>query len=216
MIAGLPLPARKPKKLLFVDVETTGLTYEDRVITLGYVELDLVALQDGAPAALTGHMIFNPGRKSNPFAAAVHGYDDWALTYQPDFAAHADTLLEPFERADAVIAHNAAFDERFLRTEFSLCGHALSPARFQCTMRAYKTRHARPGGLDKVLDHMGLKGRGKQHGALEDAWLCMKVWLWLNGLTAPELAKDLLVPPSNWVEPEMKPLRNARKVFGAL
>jgi DNA polymerase-3 subunit epsilon len=214
MIAEKPLPAQKPRKLLFVDVETTGLTYDDRVITLGYVELDLALLQAGESAFSTGHMIFNPGRPSNPFAAAVHGYDDWTLKYQPDFSVHADELVAPFERAELIIAHNAAFDERFMRTEFSLCGHTLAPARFGCTMRAYKTRHARPGGLDKVLDHMGLKSRGKQHGALEDAWLCMRVWLWLNGLPSPEMRHDTLIAPSNWVEPEMKPLRNARKVFG--
>jgi DNA polymerase-3 subunit epsilon len=209
------LTANKPKKLLFVDVETTGLTYDDRVITCGYVELDLDKLADGVEAASTGHLIFNPGRKSNPFAAAVHGYDDWVLQFQPDFSTHADELFAPFERADQIIAHNAAFDERFMRTEFAFCGHTLAPARFACTMRAYKTKHARPGGLDKVLDHMGLKGRGKQHGALEDAWLCMRVWLWLNGLPAPEMTAQTLIAPSNWVEPEMKPLRNARKVFSS-
>ena len=205
------MPAKKPKKLLFVDVETTGLSYEDRVITLGYVELDMARLIAGENATSIGHLIFNPRRKSNPFAAAVHGYDDWTLKYQPDFSTHAEALIEPFERADQVFAHNAAFDERFLRTEFSLRGRALKTARFHCTMKAYKTKHARPGGLDKVLDHMGLPTRGKLHGALEDAWLCMKVWLWLNGLPSP--AESLLVPPSNWVEPEMMPLRNARKVF---
>ncbi len=209
----MTLIAKKPKKLLFVDVETTGLTYADRVITLGYVELDLAALLDGGSAVKSGHLIFNPGRPSNPFAAAVHGYDDWDLKFQPDFSLHAEELRAPFERANLVIAHNAVFDERFMRTEFSLCGHELAPARFQCTMRAYKTRHARPGGLDKVLDHMGLKGRGKQHGALEDAWLCMRVWLWLNDLPCPDMPDDLLVPPSNWVEPEMKPIRGARKVY---
>lgn len=208
------MTAARPNRLLFVDVETTGLTYDDRVITFGYVELDLEALRDGADATRTGHFIFNPGRPSNPFAAAVHGYDDWDLKYQPDFSAHADELLMPFESSELVLAHNAAFDERFMRTEFSLCGHTLAPARFDCTMRAYKKKHARPGGLDKVLDHMGLKNRGKQHGALEDAWLCMRVWLWLNGLPEPETPRDLLAPPGNWVEPEMKPLRNARKVFG--
>lgn len=208
------MTARKPKNLLFVDVETTGLSYQDRVITLGYVELDLPALLDGGDALRTGHLIFNPGRKSNPFAAAVHGYDDWTLQYQPDFSTQAEHLLQPFERADVVVAHNAAFDERFLRGEFSLCDLALAPRRFHCTMKAYKTRHARPGGLDKVLDHMGLQARGKQHGALEDAWLCMQVWLWLNGLPSPAMMDGLLTPPSNWVEPEMKPLRNARKGLG--
>lgn len=206
--------AGKTNNLLFVDVETTGLTYSDRVITLGLVELDLEALQDGADCARTAHLIFNPGRPSNPFARAVHGYDDWTLTFQPDFSRHADDMIAPFERADTVIAHNAAFDERFLRGEFTLAGHTLAPKKFDCSMRRYKTKHGRPGGLDKVLDHMGHAGRGKVHGALEDAWLCMNVWLWLHDLPQPEARDDLLHAPSNWVEPGVKPLRNARKVMG--
>jgi DNA polymerase-3 subunit epsilon len=201
-------------KLLFVDVETTGLTYDDRVITLGWVELDVAALRDGGDAVSLGHMIFNPGRPSNPFAAAVHGYDDWTLKFQPQFSAHAEELIAPFERAGEVIAHNAAFDERFLRGEFSSCGHSLASARFKCSMRTYKAKHARPGGLDKILDHMGLKGRGKQHGALEDAWLCMRVWLWLHDLPMPALSAVTFHAPSNWVEPEMKPIRGARALWG--
>jgi DNA polymerase-3 subunit epsilon len=194
-------------------VETTGLTYEDRVITLGSVELDLEALQKGGDAVRTSHLIFNPGRPSNPFAAAVHGYDDWELKFQPDFSEHARELLEPFERANQIFAHNAAFDERFLRTEFSHCDIDLPSARFHCTMRAYKSKFARPGGLDKVLDHIGLKTRGKQHGALEDAWLAMRVWLWLHDLPVPDMPDNLLATPSNWVEPEMKPVRGARKSY---
>lgn len=202
------------RHLLFVDVETTGLTYQDRVITLGMVELDLEALRDGADCARTHHLIFNPGRPSNPFAAAVHGYDDWTLKFQQDFATRADDMITPFERAGTVIAHNAAFDERFLRGEFSTSGHDLGPARFDCSMRRYKTKYGRPGALDKVLAHMGHAGRGKLHGALEDAWLCMQVWLWLHDLPALAGRDDLIRPPSNWVEPEVKPLRNARKVMG--
>ena len=140
------MAGKTPRHLLFVDVETTGLTYDDRVITLGLVAVDTEALMDGAEAARTGHLIFNPGRRSNPFAAAVHGYDDWTLTFQPDFSTHADEIIEPFEQADKVIAHNAAFDERFMRGEFSLCGHTLGPARFDCSMRRYKTKYGRPGG----------------------------------------------------------------------
>lgn len=184
------------------------------MITLGLVELDVEALCDGAEAARTHHLIFNPGRPSSPFAAAVHGYDDWTLKFQPRFSNHADELVAPFERADTVIAHNAAFDERFLRGEFARAGHMLGASRFDCSMRRYKTKYGLPGGLDKVLAHMGRRGRGKRHGALEDAWLCMQVWLWLHGLPAPEARDALLHPPSNWVEPEAKPVRGARTAVG--
>jgi DNA polymerase-3 subunit epsilon len=197
-------------RLLFVDTETTGLTREDRVITLGTVELDL-----GRNQVRTRHLIFNPGRPSNPFAAAVHGYDDWTLRHQPDFAVHASDMIAPFLEADAVYAHNAAFDERFLRTEFALCGLELADRRFDCTLRAYKRKYDRPGGLDRVIEHMGLEKRGKVHGALEDAWLCMRAFLWLNDLPLPEApAEGLDRLPENWVEPEMKPIRGMRRIHG--
>ena len=35
-----------------------------------------------------------------------------------------------------------------------------------------------------------------------------------HGMPVPEARDDLLHPPSNWVEPELKPLRNARKAMG--
>ncbi|MCV3768364.1 3'-5' exonuclease [Rhizobium sp. TRM95796] len=198
-------------RLLFVDTETTGLTYDDRVITLGMVTLDLDALKEGRDAVQLSHLIFNPGRPSNPFAAAVHGYQDWVLTSQPHFALHAEDILPAFTAADIVLAHNAAFDERFLRTEFRMAGYELPAPRFDCTLKAYKRKHQRPGGLDKVLEHMGLSARGKQHGALEDAWFCMLAWLWLNDLEAPTAPAALTHPPSNWVEPGLPPIRGARK-----
>ncbi|MDO6965518.1 3'-5' exonuclease [Rhizobium alvei] len=197
--------------LLFVDTETTGLTREDRVISLGMVELDL---ETGATSCR--HLIFNPGRPSNPFAAAVHGYDDWTLKHQPLFADHAESLVEPFDRAGRIFAHNAAFDERFLKTEFAIAGLTLADRRFDCTLKAYKRKHNLPGGLDKVLDHMGLPTRGKQHGALEDAWFCMRVWLWLNDLPLPAMPNDLNRQPENWIEPEMKPIRGMRKILGSV
>ena len=195
---------RKP--WLFVDVETTGLTYADRVITLGLIEYD-----PETSSVDCQHLIFNPGRPSNPFARAVHGYDDWQLRGQDPFDAHIPHLHARFSRAGRVFAHNAAFDERFLRTEFSLAGGRLEhDAKFECTLRAYKARHKMPGGLDKVIAHMGLESRGKQHGALEDAWLCMRVHLWLNDMACPEEIEDLRCVPQNWIEPEEPPLRGAR------
>ena len=86
---------------------------------------------------------------------------------------------------------------------------------YERTMLAWR-RH-RPGersGLAHASSACGLGRETALHGALEDAWLCMQVWLWLHDLPVPEARADLLHPPSNWVEPEMKPVRGARKVMG--
>ncbi len=205
------------RHLLFVDVETTGLTYQDRIVTLGYLALDLDSHRAGAPPAHFGHYIFNPGQPSNPFAAAVHGYDDWTLRHQQPFPDHADHILPHFEKADMIVAHNASFDERFIRTAFGEAGLSLAEKRFHCTMRAWRALHGSPAGLDPVITRLGLKSRGKQHGALEDAWLCMRVYLSLNGLECPGEPADfrqLGARPVNWIDPEPRPIRGARKIAG--
>lgn len=197
------------ERLLFVDVETTGLTHRDRVITIGFVALDFVNAQ---PTATCGHYIFNPGQPSNPFAAAVHGYDEWTLRHQPDFHLHAGEIHPHFAGAQRIIAHNASFDERFIRTEFAASGFNLPAARFFCTMQAWRARFGSPAGLDPVINRLGIKSRGRQHGALEDAWLCMRVYLWLHGLECPAAPDDLNCPPVNWIRPEPKPIWGARAI----
>ena len=55
-----------------LDTETTGLTKDDRLITLG-----AVSLEDGELVAQrTLYLIFDPMTKSNPFAQRVHGFDE--------------------------------------------------------------------------------------------------------------------------------------------
>lgn len=206
-----------PGKLLFVDVETTGLTYDDRIVTLGLVSLDLDTSGPDQPQIRLGHFIFNPGRPSNSFAAAVHGYDDWTLRHQSDFGDLVEDILPFFREPGRIVAHNASFDERFVRT--ALCESAVEVdlPKFFCTMRAWRARHGAPAGLDPVITQLGIKSRGKQHGALEDAWLCMRVYLHLHGLPcpdAPEHLQPLAFQPVNWVEPGPKPVRGMRKIHG--
>ena len=56
----------EPSRVLFVDVETTGLHSRDRVVSLGMFELDMVALRTGTFSAAGTYLVFDPGRKSHP------------------------------------------------------------------------------------------------------------------------------------------------------
>jgi DNA polymerase-3 subunit epsilon len=191
------MAAQLEDKLVFVDVETTGLYSSDRVVSLGVIELDGVAYRAGRLEAKLAHLIFDPGRKSHPQAEAVHGYDDWTLRHQDSFADHVGLLRPFFEGANVIVAHNAAFDERFIRQEFEKAATVLKADAFHCTMQHYRREYQGRSGLDAVLSRMGLPRRGARHGALEDAWLAMCVYLWLSGFDHPGLMDEAMTPPKN-------------------
>jgi DNA polymerase-3 subunit epsilon len=50
-----------------------------------------------------------------------------------------------------------------------------------CTMKAYRQRYMGRANLDTVADRVGLVRSGIRHGALEDCFLTLNIFLWLNG-----------------------------------
>jgi DNA polymerase III epsilon subunit-like protein len=52
-----------PRRVLAVDVETTGLELHDRIVSLGIILIDMDAFTGARQLALRfNHLIFNPGR----------------------------------------------------------------------------------------------------------------------------------------------------------
>lgn len=179
---------RDAAPLTFFDVETTGLSSEDRVVSLGIIHVDDVSsFRTGLTTASATHLIFNPGRKSHPRARSVHGYSDAVLALQEPFSKHAPDLRGYFEHAGLAVAHNASFDRRFILKEFELTGRALHGPEFFCTMLEYRRQNEGRSGLDAVLQHIGMPPRTGHHGALADAWYAMAVYRWLHGMAIPTL-----------------------------
>lgn len=169
-------------KIVFVDVETTGLSDEDRVVTLAAIQLSAEYLPQGKFHLQICHLIFDPGRPSHPMAVNVHGYDDWTLRHQDAFADHADVLCELLSSANLVVAHNVAFDSRFINRELRLARKPEIETPFLCTMETYRQRfRGRRATLDVVAQQAGFGRSSSRHGALEDAWLAMMIFLWLHG-----------------------------------
>lgn len=171
-----------PPRVLFVDVETTGFHSSDRIVSFAGIEFETAALPDGVFALHYVHLVFDPGKKSHPRAAEVHGYDDWTLRHQNPFAAHAHVVNDFVERADLIVAHNAKFDIDFLDRELIAAGHQRIRKPIYCTMEAHR-RMGVPGRatLSNVAGQIGLQRGGVRHGALEDAWLAMMVYLSQHG-----------------------------------
>lgn len=180
----------RPDIVVF-DTETTGLTAQDRVVSLGAVRL-CPAL--GLTRSL--HLVFNPGRDSHWAAERVHGLSTAYLSRQPAFGDHGAEVRDFFAGA-ALAAHNLDFDTRMLDRE--LAWHGLPPLDprpgARCTLREWRARSGGPGKLDAAIAHLGLVRQGQMHGAFEDAVLAASVLRWLDGL--PHHLCGPLIPPSN-------------------
>ncbi len=186
-----------PPRLVALDVEATGLAAGDRMVSVGVVALATASLATGRPEIACHHLIFDPGRPSHPAAQAVHGYDDWLLRHQDPAAMHLAALAGILAGADLVVAHNAAFDLAVLDREMAATGLPAVSAKVYCTMEAYRRRGERGrAALDAMCRRMGLARVGTRHGALEDAWLALRAYLWLQACPVA-VARPELTAPSN-------------------
>lgn len=215
------MSAQLPPFVTFVDVETTGLSTWDRVVTLGAIRLTTGELTNGSLNIEVMHLAFDPRRDCSPEAFAVHGYDNWSLRHQDLFASHAEDIWKFIHRAPVIVGHNVAFDARFLEREFRKAGCPPISRELSCTKEAYQLAgHSGSASLDAVCRRAGFARASTRHGALEDAWLSMLIYLWLLGyqIQTP-MPEAFAARPKNWKEPPARPdgelPRRTRKVHKA-
>lgn len=157
---------RQGMREIVLDTETTGGSYKggDRVIDLGMVELI-----DGMPTGRLYQSYFEPRHPINPFAQKIHGLSLEMLQGQPLFMEKIDEIHDFIDGA-SILAHNSAFDQRFMRMEFERLGRA-APGRWQDTMKLAPAGKGGKGrSLTDLVDRLGIQGPGREvHGALIDA-----------------------------------------------
>jgi len=172
-------------KFAVVDTETTGGSPgPDRITEIGIV------LLDGTQQVGEFHSLVNPERSIPPFIQRLTGINDKMVANAPVFADIAREVADLL--ADRIfVAHNVAFDHRFLQKELEMCGYPFSVPRL-CTVRL--TRVAFPGynsySLSTIAPQLGVADWGA-HRALGDAkasaaLLCMA----LEKLGAPAVALE--------------------------
>jgi DNA polymerase III subunit epsilon len=171
-----------PASVAFCDVETTGLTRDDRIVSFAAIGLITSALAKRRFDLAYTYLVFDPGKRSHREAEQVHGFSDWVLRFQDPFSVYAEELWRFLTSYELLVAHNAAFDFRFINREMTLARLPALPKHIYCTMKGYRALGI--GGsasLNVVCRHIKLARGGELHGALEDAWLAMQVYLWLHG-----------------------------------
>jgi exodeoxyribonuclease X len=146
-----------------LDVETTGMEDQDQVVEIAAITGRL--FERGAPIERTINTLVNPGIPIPCTASAVHHITD-------DMVRGAQTLdevMESFPVCDLYVAHNAAFDRRFLPH--------LKAAPWACTMKvAYAEFEDAPSyGLQALRYWLGTAGPptgsgGHAHRAMYDVW----------------------------------------------
>jgi hypothetical protein len=156
------------------------------------------------PSCRHGRLRPCPGMTNHRNAERIHGFSDSALRLQDPFAVHAADIWRFLTSYELLVAHNAAFDLRFINREMRLSGLPALRTPVYCTMKGYRALHL--GGsasLSAVCRHIKLARSGDLHDAIEDAWLAMQ----------PALIQEPLISPSLRSKPSMT---TSRKVHESL
>lgn len=172
-----------------IDFETTGLgpTSGGRA-----TEIAAVLVRDGAVVDAWSSLM-NSGAWVPPQIQALTGISNEMLAGAPD-AASVMRELARFTAGCPLVAHNAAFDRGFWRSEMALAGLERDPAHeFACTVLLSRRLwpEARSHGLSAITQFHGIRFDGRAHRALADARVTAELLLKVQGEVARRFAMDL-------------------------
>ena len=164
-----------PQPLIFLDLETTGMTATHERIT----EIGLIEVANGEYVGSWSQLV-NPEKSIPPFIQSLTGITNEMVEDAPTFEQLAPGL---FQRLDGklLIAHNARFDYGFLKNEFGRLGMSYR-SRVLCTAKLSRKlfpEHRRHN-LDSLIERYGLTCSAR-HRALGDAEV---LWQFLQKLYA--------------------------------
>jgi DNA polymerase-3 subunit epsilon len=105
-----------PQPLIFLDLETTGISAAQERVT----EIGLVEVANGEFVGSWSQLV-NPEKSIPPFIQTLTGISDEMVEFAPTFAQLAPELFQRLA-GKILIAHNARFDYGFLKHEFGRFG----------------------------------------------------------------------------------------------
>lgn len=156
-----------------LDFETTGLSPHcgDRIIEVG-----AVAVADGRIVDRF-QSLMNPGMPVSAFIENYTGISNRMLESAPTIAEVMPQLIE-FLGAHPLVAHNAAFDQRFLDAECARIGQTRRQPMACSMLLARRVYPAAPGhSLEALARYKRLPSDGVHHRALADAEMTAHLWL---------------------------------------
>ena len=190
---------------IFLDVETTGLSYKDGD---KLVEIACVETEDLVPTGNIFHEILNPERKVSEDAFRVHGFSDTFLKNKPKFR-DISLNFQNFIKDKKLIIHNAKFDLGFLNSQLKEL--KLKEINFNNVIDSLEVARNKYPGVSNSLDSLCKRynidlSRRTKHNALLDCELLREVYINLIGVKEPKLAftsnnnKNIYIKKNNNVE----------------
>ena len=164
---------------IVLDTETTGLDPEggDQIIQIGAVRIVNARILAGD----VFEQLVNPGRDIPETGLAIHGIDARMVAGQPRIAE----VLPEFHRfaEDSIlVAHNAAFDMKFLQLQQQRAGVSFDQPVLDTLLLSAVVHPAQDAhSLEAIAARLGLPVSGR-HTALGDARLTAQIWLQLMAL----------------------------------
>ncbi|MFD2098395.1 exonuclease domain-containing protein [Flagellimonas iocasae] len=158
-----------------LDIESTGGKYNEE----GIMEIAIHRF-DGRKVVDKFICLINPEREIQPFVAKLTGINNQMLRSAPKFHEVAKRIVEITEGA-TIVAHNAQFDYRILRTEFRRLGYDYQ-RKTLCTVDLSKQMlpDAESHSLGKLARSLGIP-MSDRHRANGDAIATLKLFKLLLG-----------------------------------
>ena len=184
---------------IFLDTETTGLSFKD-----GHklVEIACVETKDLIPTGMVFHKLVNPQRDVPEEAFKIHGFSKEFLSNKETFDKIADELLG-FIKGKKVIIHNASFDLSFLNGEL----HAIQKELVDKNLVIDSLELARnkfPGtsnSLDSLCKKFNIDlSKRTKHNALLDCELLREVYINLLDAKEPKFNLSLNNSEPNFIK----------------
>ena len=171
---------------IFLDTETTGLSFKD-----GHkiVEIACIETKDLIPTGKIFHKLINPKRDIPEEAFKVHGFSNDFLKDKDTFDLIAEDFLN-FIKNKKMIIHNAPFDISFLNGELNLIKREL--INDSVVIDSLELARNKYPGVGNSLDalckrfNIDLSKRTK-HNALLDCELLREVYINLLDIKEPKL-----------------------------
>ena len=170
---------------IFLDTETTGLSYND-----GHkiVEIACIETNDLIPTKKIFHKLINPKRNIPEEAFKIHGFSSDFLSDKETFDQIADDFLN-FIKGKKIIIHNANFDIGFLNGELSSIKKEIINKKLVVDSLEI-ARNKFPGvsnSLDALCKRFNIDlSRRTKHNALLDCELLREVYINLLDAKEPQ------------------------------
>tara|TARA_B100002052_G_C15849227_1_gene584141 strand:+ start:175 stop:849 length:675 start_codon:yes stop_codon:yes gene_type:complete len=188
---------------IFLDTETTGLSFKDgdRIVEIACLET-----KDLIPTKKIFHKLINPEKKVSQEAFKIHGFSDEFLKDKEKFENIADEFLN-FIDGKKLIIHNASFDVGFLNSELKRANKkTFNLKEVEDTLILARSKYpSSSNSLDNLCKRFNVDlTKRTKHNALLDCELLREVYINLVGAKEPSLMfkenNNLVNNPNNFSE----------------